>query len=108
MDLLYAPKNLADEGFEKYRKPTRREQFIDEMGRIVAWAELSAVIGSFHTKGGSRSRPPVGIERMLLIHFMQHGFSLPDPEAEEALFVSRTMRRFSWVLARVESRPGMK
>jgi len=31
-------QTLAEEGFEKYRKPTRREQFLDEMDRIIPWA----------------------------------------------------------------------
>jgi hypothetical protein len=37
-------RRLADEGFERHRKPTRREQFLDEMDRTIHWAELCAVI----------------------------------------------------------------
>src|SRR5699024_957727 len=33
-------------------------------------------------------------ERMLRIHFLQHWFNLSDPAAEEALYDSRSMRRF--------------
>jgi len=65
-------QTLAEEGFEKYRKPTRREQFLDEMDRMIPWAELSAVIEPFYPKGEGRGRPPVGVERMLRIHFLQH------------------------------------
>ncbi len=28
-------QTLADEGFEKFRKPTRREQFLNEMDQII-------------------------------------------------------------------------
>lgn len=28
-------ETLADEGFEKSRKPTRREQFLDVMDRLI-------------------------------------------------------------------------
>ena len=31
---------------------------------------------------------------MLRIHFLQHGFNLSDPTAEEALYDSRALRRF--------------
>ena len=30
-------QTLADEGFERYRKPTRREQFLNEMDKIIPW-----------------------------------------------------------------------
>ncbi|WHZ15280.1 MAG: Mobile element protein [Nitrospira sp.] len=35
---------FAEVSFERYRKPTRRERFLDEMNRVVPWAELMAVI----------------------------------------------------------------
>lgn len=87
-------QTLAEEGFEKYRKPTRREQFLEEMERIIPWAELSAVIEPYYPKGEGPGRPPVGVERMLRIHFLQHWFNLSDPAVEEALYDSRSMRRF--------------
>jgi len=31
-------------GFEQHRRPTRRDEFLDTMNRIVPWAELCAVI----------------------------------------------------------------
>ncbi|MGH8274466.1 MAG: IS5 family transposase [Gammaproteobacteria bacterium] len=86
--------SLAEEGFEKYRKPTRRERFLDEMERVVPWAELGAVIEPFYPKPTGAGRRPIGIERMLRIHFLQHWFNLSDPAAEEALYESRSMRRF--------------
>jgi len=85
---------LAEEGFERYRKPTRREQFLEEMDRIIPWAQLAAVIEPFYPKGERAGRPPIGIERMLRIHFVQHWFNLSDPGVEEALYDSRALRRF--------------
>ena len=87
-------QTLADEGFEKYRKPTRREQFLEEMGRIMPWDGLCGVIEPFYPKPEGAGRPPVGLERMLRIHFLQHWFNLSDPAVEEALYDSRAMRRF--------------
>jgi IS5 family transposase len=85
---------LAEEGFERYRKPTRREIFLEEMDQIIPWAELAAVIEPFYPAGKGAGRPPIGIERMLRIHFLQHWFNLSDPGVEEALYDSRAMRRF--------------
>ena len=87
-------RSLAEEGFEKFRKPTRREQFLDEMDRIIPWRELCKVIKPFYPKPKGAGRPPVGLERMLRIHFLQHWFNLSDPAVEEALYDSRAMRRF--------------
>jgi IS5 family transposase len=87
-------QTLADEGFERFRKPTRRDQFLAEMGAVVPWRGLCEVIKPFYPKPKGAGRPPVGLERMLRIHFLQHWFSLSDPAVEEALYDSRAMRRF--------------
>ncbi|MFN7536933.1 MAG: IS5/IS1182 family transposase, partial [Burkholderiales bacterium] len=34
----------ADQSFEHYRKPTRRDVFLETMERIVPWQALCAVI----------------------------------------------------------------
>ena len=87
-------QTLADEGFERYRKPTRREQFLNEMDKIIPWDELCEVIEPYYPKPEGAGRPPVGLERMLRIHFLQHWFNLSDPAVEEVLYDSRAMRRF--------------
>jgi len=87
-------QTLSDEGFERYRKPTRRDQFLDEMEQIIPWRGLCEVIEPFYPQAIGAGRPPVGLERMLRIHFLQHWFNLSDPAGEEALYDSRAMRRF--------------
>jgi len=79
--------------FEKYKKPTRREQFLAEMEQVVPWKELCTLIEPYYPKPG-RGRPPIGLERMLRIHFLQSWFNLSDPGAEEALYDMESMRRF--------------
>jgi IS5 family transposase len=37
-------QTFAEESFEKFRKQTRKEQFLDEMERIIPWQELTAAI----------------------------------------------------------------
>jgi IS5 family transposase len=87
-------KTLANEGFERYRKPTRRDQFLAEMDQVIPWRDLCKVIKPFYPTPKGAGRPPVGLERMLRIHFLQHWFNLSDPAVEEALYDSRAMRRF--------------
>jgi len=87
-------KTLADESFEKFRKKTRKEQFLDEMERIIPWKELTAAIEPFYPNPQGAGRRPVGVERMLRIYFLQHWFNLSDPGAEEALYDSRALRAF--------------
>jgi IS5 family transposase len=31
----------ADQGFERHRKPTRRDAFLETMNRVVSWDALS-------------------------------------------------------------------
>ena len=85
---------FAEAGFEQYRKSTRREQFLAEMERVVPWAELVAVIEPHYPKVEGAGRPPVGVERMLRIYFLQQWFNLSDPAVEEALYDSVAMRGF--------------
>ena len=83
-------------GFERYAKTTRRAACLAEMDKIVPWAELCALIEPHYPKPGN-GRPPIPLQRMLRIHFLQHWFNLSDPAAEEALYESSTMRAFAGV-----------
>jgi transposase, IS5 family len=84
---------LATAGFERYAKTTRRAAFLDEMERVVPWPALCALIEPFYPRPGT-GRPPIGVERMLRIYFLQQWFNLSDPGVEEALYDSMAMRRF--------------
>lgn len=86
-------QSLTD-GFEKFRKTTRKEQFLQEMDRIMPWSELAAAVEPYYPKPEGAGRRPIGIERMLRIYCLQHWFSLSDPAAEEVLYDSRAMRQF--------------
>jgi IS5 family transposase len=84
---------LATAGFDRYAKTTRRAVFLAEMERVVPWPALCGLIEPFYPKPGN-GRPPIGIERMLRIYFLQHWFNLSDPAVEEALYDSQAMRSF--------------
>jgi IS5 family transposase len=80
-------------GFERYRKRTRREAFLAQMDTLVPWAELGALIEPHYPKAGN-GRPPIGLQRMLRIHLLQHWFNLADEAMEEALYDSAALRAF--------------
>ena len=80
-------------GFEQHRKPTRRDEFLKTMDALVPWAALCEEIAPHYPKAGN-GRPPIGLERMLRIHFIQHWFNLADLACEEALYDSASLRRF--------------
>jgi IS5 family transposase len=84
---------LAATGFEKHTKATRRAQFLAEMERVVPWSALCELIEPVYSKG-TTGRPPVGLERMLRIYFLQQWFNLSDPAVEESLYDSIAMRSF--------------
>ena len=83
----------AQAGFEQYRRATKRDLFLATMNEIVPWQTLCEVIEPHYPKAGN-GRPPVGLERMLRMYFVQHWFNLADEACEEALLDSTALRRF--------------
>ena len=83
-------------GFERYGKKTKRALFLEEMEQVVPWAKLCGLIEPHYPKG-SNGRPPVGLERMLRIYFLQQWFNLSDPAVEDALYDSAVMRGFAGI-----------
>jgi IS5 family transposase len=72
-------------GLNLSTKRTRKREFLDEMGRVVPWSRLIALIEPHYPKGKT-GRPPFPVATMLQIHFMQQWFGLSDPAMEEALY----------------------
>lgn len=77
-------------------RTTRRERFLAEMNAVMPWARLTALIEPHYPKAGS-GRPPLPLERMLRVYFMQQWFNLSDPQAEDALYDIEPMRRFAGI-----------
>jgi hypothetical protein len=65
-------QSFAAGDFECFRKPTRREQFLAAMDKVVPWYQPCQRIEPFYPKAGS-DRPPAGLERMLRIYFPSTG-----------------------------------
>src|SRR5476651_164970 len=76
------------------KKRTRRDKFLAEMELVVPWARLLAVLAPFYPKG-ERGRPPIGLERMLRVYFLQQWYGLADEAIEDAIYDSQAMRGFA-------------
>lgn len=80
------------------KKVTRREQFLVEMDQVVPWGRLLAlVLPHYPTSGPKGGRPPMPLELMLRVYFLQNWYGLSDPMAEETLYDSEAMRRFAGI-----------
>src|SRR5256885_13520433 len=91
-------------GFEQYTRKTRRAIFLEEMEQVVPWRELCALVTPHYPQPG-KGRPPVGVERMLRIYFLQQWFNLSDPGVEEALYDSAVMRQVAGIDRGCEAAP---
>jgi transposase, IS5 family len=78
------------------KKQTRRDKFLAEMEQVVPWARLVERLRPFYPKG-ERGRPPIGLERMLRIHFLQQWYGLADEAMEDALYDSQALRGFAGI-----------
>ncbi len=83
----------TDLGLDLNTRRTRKQILLDEMERVMPWAELLALIGP-HAPVAKTGRPPFELAMMLRIHCLQQWFGLSDLGAEEALFETSFYRDF--------------
>jgi len=86
-------QTFASVAWTQKGKVTRRERFLAEMDAVIPWADLLPVVEPHYPKAGN-GRQPLGLEKMLRIYFVQQWFNLSDPQAEDALYDSESIRRF--------------
>src|SRR5215213_3364343 len=86
------------------KKQTRRDKFLAEMEQVVPWVRLVERLRPLYPKG-ERGRPPIGLERMLRIYFLQQWYGLADETLEDTLYDSQAMRLFAGIDLSVESVP---
>jgi IS5 family transposase len=90
--------------FAAKKKTTRREKFLSRMEEVIPWAKLLAVIEPHYPKG-ERGRPPVGLERMLRVYFLQQWYGLADEALEDALYDSQALQQFARIDLNAEGVP---
>ena len=98
---------VARPEFTAKHKTTRKERFLTEMEQVVPWAALREALAPhyFPDAAGRRGRPPVGLERMLRMYFVQQWYGLADEATEDALYDSRALSAFVGIELAQESVP---
>src|ERR1700755_2628393 len=89
-------QTFAGRAWKSRGKRPGREQSRGEMNQIIPWKMLIELIEPYYPKAG-RGRQPLGLEKMLRIYLLQIWFDLSDPQAEDAIYDSESMRRFAGV-----------
>ncbi len=86
-------RTFASIAWQQKGKITRRERFLAKMNAVIPWPALLALIAPHYPKAG-RGRQPLGLETMLRIYVVQQFVNLSDPQAEDTLYDSESVRRF--------------
>jgi len=96
--------SFAHAEFVAKKKVTRREKFLARMEEVIPWKQLLAVIEPFYPQG-KRGRPPIGLERMLRVYFLQQWYALADEALEDALYDSHALQSFARIDLAAEGVP---
>jgi len=86
--------SFAQAEYDKKKKRTRREIFLEKMEQVVPWSRLIEVIEPHYPRSAKRGRPPMGLERMLRMYFVQQWYGLADEAVEDAIYDSQALRNF--------------
>ena len=95
-------KTFADLAYENKKKQTRRERFLAVMEKVLPWKKLLRPLQKAYPQG-ERGRPPIELEQMLRIYFLQQWYQYSDEGMEDALYDTETLRRF--VSVKIEGIP---
>ena len=101
--MIHQP-SFAQAEFTAKKKTTRREKFLARMETLIPWTQLLAVVEPFYPKG-QRGRPPVGLERMLRVYFLQQWYGLADEALEDARYDSHALPSFARIDLAAEGVP---
>jgi transposase, IS5 family len=88
--------SFAQAEYAQKKKQTRRDKFLAAMEQVVPWARLVERLRPLYPKG-ERGRPPIGLERMLRLYFLQQWYGLADEALEDALYDSQALRGFAGI-----------
>lgn len=103
--MLPTQTSFAQAEYDKKKKRTRREIFLEKMEQVVPWSRLIEVIEPYYPQSGKRGRQPIGLERMLRMYFVQQWYGLADEAVEDAIYDSQALRNFLGIDLSRESVP---
>ena len=83
--------------YDRKKRKTRREIFLERMDGLIPWERLEARIAPVYPKGGRKGRQPYPLSVMLRVHCVQLFCNLSDPLMEDQLYEAESIRRFAGV-----------
>jgi IS5 family transposase len=67
--------SFAEAEYAGKKKQTRRDKFLADMEVVVPWSRLVERLAPLYPQG-ERGRPPIPLERMLRVYFVQQWYGL--------------------------------
>ena len=92
----FASVGFKSTDFSAHARTTRKAKFLIEMDALVPWQALCELIEPHYPKPGN-ARRPVGLERMLHIHYLRLWFNLAVEAGEAALYDTALFREFAQI-----------
>src|SRR3954452_4109033 len=89
--------SFAEAEYAGKKKQTRRDTFLAEMEKAVPGPRLMARLAPLYRKGEG-GRPPIPLERMLRVYFVQQWYGLADEAVEDAFYDSQALRGFAGIV----------
>jgi IS5 family transposase len=84
----------AEAEYETKKRKMRREIFLEQVGKLIPWAQLKKKVARYYLKGQT-GRPPYPLPTMRRVNCMQLFYNLSDPAMEDALYKIESMRNFA-------------
>ena len=75
---------FADLDYQRKRRRTRREEFLERMDSLIPWQRLEERIRPHYFRA-ERGRRPYPLAVMLRVHIVQLCYNLSDPAMEDLL-----------------------
>ncbi len=95
----------ANVGFDMYRRPTRKHEFLRRMNQVIRWEELAKEVEPYYPKHEGPGRPAKPLIWMLKLYFLQLWYGLSDSQAEDEAYDSHAVQEFLGIDLRKDRPP---
>ena len=97
-------QSFSDIEYAGKKRQTRKERFLHEMESLIPWKSWVSLIRPYYPTAGN-GRPPIGLEKMLLMYLVQVWFNLSDEMTEDSIYDVQSIRRFVGINLSEEDAP---
>jgi IS5 family transposase len=89
---------FTDIEYKNRKKKTRKEEFFNQMERVIPWDEIISILSPYYYGDNGRrkhrGRKRIDLNKILRMYLIQNWFSLSDPATEQEIYDSYAMRTF--------------